>query len=55
MIPTTLVLVCLVGMFFLNHEPDTFNPVGRSSLHAQDHGHQVVTGYTTTATLVGSR
>jgi hypothetical protein len=51
-IPAALVLLCLVSMFFLNHEPAAFNPVGRASLHAQDHGHQVVTGYTTTATLI---
>jgi len=47
-----LVLVCLVSMFFLNHEPDRFNPIARATLHAQEHGHQVVTGYTTTATLI---
>ena len=51
-IPSALVLLCLVAMFFLNHEPPAFNPIGRSSLHAQDHGHQMVTGYTTTATLI---
>ncbi|MGD2129056.1 MAG: DUF2333 family protein [Lysobacterales bacterium] len=47
-----LVLLCLVSMFFLNHEPDRFNPIARATLHAQEHGHQVVTGYTTTATLI---
>ena len=51
-IPSALILLCLVGMFFLNHEPASFNPIGRASLHAQEHGHQVVTGYTTTATLI---
>ena len=51
-VPAALVLLCLVAMFFLNHEPPAFNPVGRASLHAQAHGHQVVTGYTTTATLI---
>jgi hypothetical protein len=35
-----------------NHEPPPFNPVSRATLHAQAHGHQVVTGYTTTATLI---
>jgi hypothetical protein len=51
-VPAALVLLCLVAMFFLNHEPPAFNPVGRASLHAQAHGHQVGTGYTTTATLI---
>jgi len=51
-IPAVLILLCLVAMFFLNHEPPRFNPVGRASLHAQAHGHQVVTGYTTTSTLI---
>ena len=51
-IPAALILLCLVAMFFLNHEPPQFNPVGRASLHAQAHGHQVVTGYTTTSTLI---
>jgi hypothetical protein len=51
-IPTLLVVATLVAMFFLNHEPPRFNPIARATLHAQEHGHQVVTGYTTTATLI---
>ena len=51
-ITSGLVLLCLVMMFFLNHEPPAFNPIARATLHAQEHGHQVVTGYTTTATLI---
>jgi len=51
-IPSALILLCLVMMFFLNHEPPPFNPIARATLHAQEHGHQVVTGYTTTATLI---
>lgn len=51
-VPSLLVAFCLVGMFFLNHEPPLFNPAGRATLHAQNHGHQVVTGYTTTTTLI---
>jgi len=51
-IPSFLALVCLVMMFFLNHEPPAFNPIARATLHAQDHGHQVVTGYTTSSTLI---
>jgi len=51
-IPSALVLICLVMMFFLNHEPPLFNPIARATIHAQAHGHQVVTGYTTTSTLM---
>jgi hypothetical protein len=51
-VPSVLLLLCLVAMFFLNHEPPEFNPVARATLHAQAHGHQVVTGYTTTATMI---
>jgi hypothetical protein len=39
-------------MFFLNYEPPRFNPVARATLHAQEHHQKVVTGYTTTATLI---
>lgn len=51
-VPSALVLLCLAGMFYLNHEPPAFNPVARATVHAQEHGHRVVTGYTTTATLI---
>jgi hypothetical protein len=51
-IPSVLVLICLVMMFFLNHEPPPFNPIAAATLHAQEHHHKVVTGYTTTATLI---
>ncbi len=51
-IPTGLVVLCLVMMFFLNHEPPAFNTLARATHHAQDHGHQVVTGYATTSTLI---
>jgi len=51
-IPSALVLICLVMMYFLNHEPPLFNPIARATVHAQAHGHQVVTGYATTATLL---
>ena len=53
-IPAALILICLVMMFFLNHEPDRFNPIARATLHAQEHHHKVVTGYTTTSTLIES-
>jgi len=51
-IPSFLVLLCLVMMYFLNHEPPAFNPMGAATLHAQEHHHKVVTGYTTTSTLI---
>ena len=51
-VPAALVVLCLAGMFYLNHEPPPFNPVARATVHAQAHGHQVVPGYTTTATLI---
>jgi hypothetical protein len=51
-IPSALVVICLVSMFFLNYEPPSFDAVARATLHAQEHDHKVVTGYTTTATLI---
>jgi len=51
-IPLALLLLCLGGMFFLNNEPPVFNPLARATVHAETHGHQVVTGYTTTSTLI---
>jgi hypothetical protein len=51
-VPAALLLGCAVAMFFLNHEPPPFNPLGRATVHAQAHRHQVVTGYATTATLI---
>lgn len=51
-IPSFLVLLCLVMMFFLNHEPPAFNPMAAATLHAQEHHHKVVTGYTTTSTMI---
>jgi hypothetical protein len=51
-VPSILVLLCLVMMFFLNHEPPPFNPIASATLHAQEHHHKVVTGYTTTVTLM---
>jgi len=51
-IPSALLLICAVMMFWLNYEPPPFNPIARATLHAQEHGHQVVTGYTTTTTLI---
>jgi hypothetical protein len=49
---SALLLICAVMMFWLNDEPAPFNPIQRATLHAQEHGHQVVTGYTTTAAII---
>ena len=54
-IPSALLLVCAVMMFWLNYEPPTFNPVARATVRSQQYGHQVVTGYTTTATLIETK
>jgi hypothetical protein len=50
-IPSALVVVCLALMFGFKDEPASFYPVERSLIHAQEHGHKIVTGYTTTSTL----
>ena len=47
-----LLLSWAIMMFWFNHEPDLFDPLERSVSHAEVHAHEVVTGYTTTATLV---
>jgi hypothetical protein len=51
-IASALVGLCLVLMWWFNHEPPRFDPVEKSRVHAQAHGHRVVTGYTTTAALI---
>ncbi len=51
-VPSALLLICAVMMFWLNYEPSVFNPTARATVHAQEHGHQLVTGYTTTAALI---
>ncbi len=51
-IPAALVVVCLVTMFYLNHEPAMFDPQSRAKAHAEESGRNVVTGYVTTATLI---
>jgi len=51
-IPALLIAALLAGMFWYNHEPPPFNPLMRSEAHASDHGHGVVSGFTTTSTLI---
>jgi len=47
-----LLLLWAIMMFWLDHEPALFDPAAISARHAQAHAHAVVTGYTTTATLI---
>lgn len=49
---TAVVLLCGILMFWLNHEPELFDPVERARLHAQVHGHANVTGSSTTSALI---
>jgi hypothetical protein len=51
-IPIALLVLCAGLMFWFNHEPDMFDPVERSRLHAKAHDHADVTGMATTATLL---
>ena len=51
-IPALVVVMTLEAMYFLNHEPEPFNPIARATQHAQEHGHRIVPGYTTTATMI---
>ncbi len=47
-----VVLLCGISMFWLNHEPELFDPIERAQLHAQVHGHASVTGVLTTSALI---
>jgi hypothetical protein len=51
-IPTLILLCWGIMMFWLNDEPELFDPVERGRVHATAHGHSVVTGYVTTATML---
>jgi len=51
-IPIVLLVICAGMMFWLNREPDMFDPIERAKLHAQAHGHANVTGTTTTSALI---
>ncbi len=50
--PALLILVLLGLMWWYNHEPAPFDPLARSQAHAAEHGHDVVSGFTTTSTLI---
>lgn len=47
-----ITLLFSISMFWLNHEPGLFDPVERSKLHAQVHGHASVTGTLTASALI---
>jgi len=51
-VPAVIVLIWGVMMFWLNHQPELFDPLERGAAHAEEHGHTVVTGYTTTSTMI---
>jgi hypothetical protein len=51
-VPSALLIICALMMFWFNHEPDLFDPVERARLHAEVHGHADVTGTTTTSALL---
>jgi hypothetical protein len=46
-----LVVACAAIMFWIDHEPDTFDVVARAEARADANGHELATGYVTAATL----
>jgi hypothetical protein len=51
-IPSALVLVCLILMWWYNDEPDLFDPIEKARAHAAEHNHADVTGSNTTIALI---
>ena len=51
-IPVVLLLIIAVVMLYTDHEPGLFNVEDSAATHAARHGHNHVTGYVTTATLI---
>ena len=47
------VVLCLILAWWWNYEPDVFDVRQHASQHAQTIGKQLVTGYVTTATVIG--
>jgi len=47
-----IIIVTAGLMFWLDHEPEPFDPIARSQARAEQNGHQMATGYVTTATLI---
>jgi len=53
LLPVLIILLLFaIIMLYVDKEPDRFNVSGVASKHAEDHNHALVTGYTTTATLI---
>lgn len=46
-----VLLLNLVLMFWLDHEPEPFDPIARAETEAETRGHRLSTGYTTAMTL----
>lgn len=46
------IAIMLLGMWWYNDEPAPFDPLQVSRQHAEAHGHEPVTGFTTTTTLI---
>ncbi len=51
-VPVVLLILCGALMFWYNNEPDLFDPIERTKLHAGLHKHTIVTGTTTTSALL---
>ena len=51
-VTAAIVVICLVMMFWYNHEPDMFDPIERAQAHATEHNHADVTGTNTTSALI---
>ncbi len=52
-IPVLLLLALCAGtMLYVDHEPGLFDVNANAQQHADRHGHEIVTGYTTTATMI---
>ncbi len=51
LIPLILILLCVVLIFYYDHEPDSFDVAARAQLKAAERGHTIKTGYITVVTL----
>jgi hypothetical protein len=51
-VPAVLLIICAGMMFWFNDEPALFDPVERAQFHAGTHNHAIVTGTTTTSSLI---
>jgi len=47
-----LIVICIAIMIYVDHEPERFDVVTRAQARAEASGHQMRTGYVTTATLI---